>query len=65
MYPAQTFDNNFVAEYRRDSCPLVLGYPVTGGLESLRLSSDVRERLIVKCSIIINMQLQINSVNDT
>ena len=28
---------------RHDSCPLVLGYPVTGGLESLRLSSDLRE----------------------
>ena len=26
-----------------------VGYPVTGGLEYLRLSSDVRERLIVEC----------------
>ena len=26
------------------SCPLVLGYTVTGGLESLRLSSNVREK---------------------
>ena len=32
-----------------DSCPLVLRYPVTGSLESVRLSSDVRERLIVEC----------------
>ena len=32
-----------------DSCPLVLRYPVTGSLESVRLSSDVREKLIVKC----------------
>ena len=28
---------------------LVLRYPVTGSLESVRLSSDVRERLIVEC----------------
>ena len=32
-----------------DSCPLVLRYPVTGSLESVRLFSDVRERLIVEC----------------
>ena len=32
-----------------DSCPLVLRYPVTGSLESVRLPSDVRERLIVEC----------------
>ena len=32
-----------------DSCPLVLRYPVSGSLESVRLSSDVRERLIVEC----------------
>ena len=31
------------------SRPLVIRYPVTGGLESLRLFSDVRERLIVDC----------------
>ena len=29
-----------------DSCPLVLRYPVSGSLESVRLSSDVRERKI-------------------
>ena len=29
-----------------DSCPLVLRHPVTGSLESLRLSSDV---MIVEC----------------
>ena len=31
-----------------DSCPLVLRYPVTGSLESLRLSSDV---MIVEWSV--------------
>ena len=31
-----------------ESCPLVLRYPVSGSLESVRLSSDGRERLIVE-----------------
>ena len=31
-----------------DSCPLVLRYPVAGSLESVRVSSDVRDRLIVE-----------------
>ena len=45
---------------------LVLWYPVTGGLESLRLSSDAREKdRLWSVSIILKMQLQINSVNDT
>ena len=26
---------------------LVLGYPVTGGFESLRLPSDVREKMLI------------------
>ena len=29
-----------------DSCPLVLRYPVSGSLESVRLSSDACERKI-------------------
>ena len=42
--------NDTSTSFIRHDCPLVLGYPVTGGLESLRLSSDVkRERLIVEC----------------
>ena len=45
-----------------DSCPLVL----TGSLESLRLSSDVRERLIVECFTNNNGHAALYiSVNDT
>ena len=44
-----------------DSCPLVLRHPVTGSLESLRLSSDV---MIVECFTKNGHAAQI-SVNDT